>query len=210
MNLTITYNEIKKLPVLIIDGFYTDEESNIILSDLKELNEHFTEDTTKNGSAWYKNEQGEKIYKKNARGCILDEIYKNNREESKILTINRKIFDSNFMQTITNFHYFFKYFRISNVDSTILHYYENDGEYKFHEDNATITIISWFYHEPKKFSNGNFIIDSEEKLLIECMNKRMVIFPSILEHAVEKVIMKEEYKNKNLGRYSMAQFLYLK
>ena len=65
MNLTIKYEEIKKLPVLVIDGFYTDEESNTILNELGKINNHLSEDPTKNGSAWYKNEQGEKIYKKN-------------------------------------------------------------------------------------------------------------------------------------------------
>ena len=155
------------------------------------------------------NENGDKIYKKSAKGGFLDQIFQFRREESAILTINRKIFNIDFMSEISKYHYFFSYIGFSTKDTTIIHYYEDDNGYDFHEDNATITLLSWHFFEPKKFSGGDLILDEEERISVESLNRRILIMPSIIGHKVETVSMNDEDKNKDLGRFSVAQFIYL-
>lgn len=208
--MNIQYFEIKKMPLLIIDDFFTDDESKLILNELIEKHDDFlSADGIENGSAWDLDDNGKKIYRKKASGCVLDRFFYGCREKSKILTINRKLFFPEFIDFIANIHYFFNYIKHSNLDATLLHYYENAGYYKFHYDRATITALSWHFFEPKRFSGGNLIVDPDENFSIECINKRMVILPSILPHSVKEVFIDDEYTNKKLGRYSMAQFIFL-
>ena len=47
---------------------------------------------------------------------------------------------------------------------------------------------------------------ADSGIKIECIHNRMVLFPSYYLHSAEPVVMKEEDKNKGLGRYSMAHF----
>jgi hypothetical protein len=95
---------------------------------------------------------------------------------------------------------------ISNVDTTLVQYYENNDYYKLHSDHATLTAIFWMYDSPKKFVGGNF--QFENGPAIECFTNRMLIFPSILKHEVEETkIVTEELKNQNYGRFSISQFI---
>lgn len=206
--MNIEYFEIKKMPVLLIDDFFTEEEEDQILSELVDLRNEFSDDPAVNQSASKLNDEGVREYSKNATGFFLDTFYRDEREKSSILKINRKLFDNDLIQQFKKYHYFFHYIESSTKDTTAVHYYENDNYYKFHTDSAVITALSWHYFEPKRFSNGNLFLDQEEEIRVECIRKRIIIFPSIIEHAVEEVVMKEEYQNKNLGRYSMAQFIY--
>lgn len=205
----MNYFEIKKMPILVIDDFFTEEESNQILKECIDINKSLSSDPERNGSAWHIDENGNKIYKKSAKGGFLDTIFEFRREESAILTINRKVFNRDFMSEISKYHYFFSYIEHSNKDNTLIHYYEDDNGYDFHEDNAVITLLSWHFSEPKKFSGGNLILDEDERVSIESLNRRILIMPSIIGHKVETVSMNEEDKNKDLGRFSVAQFIYL-
>lgn len=46
-----------------------------------------------------------------------------------------------------------------------------------------------------------------ENLKIDCIENRMVIFPSILDHEVLMVEMTEEDENQKNGRYCITQFI---
>ena len=85
-----------------------------------------------------------------------------------------------------------------------MNYYEDKDEYKKHTDQGIITCVSFFYQEPKKFQGGDLVIGNTS---IECKNNRLVLFPSILYHEVEKVNLKESYMGRNLGRFSITHFI---
>lgn len=201
--------EIKKVPVLIVDDFFTENESQEILEELIKINSSFMEDPKLTGSAFIKDDLGNRIYKKKAKGLFLDEYFENKRSESNILKINRKLFDDDIVDKFIEKHFIFNYVRFSNRDTTVLHYYEDNDYYKFHGDVATISALSWHYFEPKRFLGGNIFFDEIEQIKIECFNRRLVLFPSFLQHSVEKISMENNFQNMNLGRYSMAQFIFI-
>lgn len=194
--------EIKNLPVVIIDDFYQNSETDLIWQELCFLNsdpDNFAE-PDKTGAA--KDENG-KILKK-TKGIFLDELY-NLRNFSNILKTNRKIFDKDFIQKLVEKHIFFRYLMESNIDSTLVQYYENYDYYKLHFDSSLITVISWFYQDPKSFTGGELLFD--DGTLVECKNNRLIIFPSILNHEVRKIEMPKKLLGKNFGRYSITQFV---
>jgi Rps23 Pro-64 3,4-dihydroxylase Tpa1-like proline 4-hydroxylase len=189
------------LPIAVVDNFYSEESCNNIMQELLFLNS-FPEkmlDASENGSA----KLNGKILKQ-AKGVFLDSVY-SRREFSSILKENRKLFDSNFLEELKSHNIFFDYLIKGNLDHTVVHYYENTDYYDFHTDNSIVTCITWFYKLPKKFSGGN--LEFKNGLTIEPNYNRMIIFPSILEHAVSEVILDEKYTQNSFGRFSMSQFI---
>jgi hypothetical protein len=199
--------EISGLPILIVDNFYDDQECDKIWKELCFLNsnDNKLKGPEVTGSALTRS--GGIPLKKN-KGHFLEKVYFH-REMSDILTYNRKLFSSNFIKEITKEHYFFEYISESNCDSTLVQYYENDDYYEFHKDSSTITCLSWFFEQPKKFSGGNLVLQnfSGNNLEIECTYNRMVIIPSIIPHQVTKTTLDENLIGKNYGRYAIAQFI---
>lgn len=200
-----TYYEIKKLPVLIIDDYYSEDACNRIWQELCFLNnspDKFLKPSN-TGSA-FDVVNGEKVLLKDNLALGLDTVYLD-RRISSILTENRKTFTSEMMDFFDKYHYFFKYLRFANKDATLVNYYENSHYYKAHRDDATITTLSFFFKQPKAFTGGNLIIDGE--LEIECAYNRFVIFPSMLLHEVQEIKLDNELVGKNYGRFSITQLM---
>ena len=200
-----TYHEIKKLPVIVIDQFYSNDACERIWQELCFLNNgseklHPPEVT---GGAW-KESAGTKVYLKENKGLFLDEVYKNHKI-SDILVETGKIFSPEIVKELIDRHIFFKYVKDSTADKTLMSYYENSDHYLPHGDVATVTFVSWFFKKPKAFEGGDLVI--EEELNIECFNNRIVIFPSILSHGVTPVTISEDFSNKNCGRYAISKFI---
>ena len=124
---------------------------------------------------------------------------------SNILRENRKLWQSETVGELTKIHPFFRYLSQCNRDTTLVSYYEDSDYYLPHLDTAVVTVVSWFYKRPKKFSGGNLTIEKE--LTIDCEYNRTVIFPSILYHEVATVLIDEDYRNKNYGRYTITQLI---
>lgn len=139
--------------------------------------------------------------KKNA-SVFLDNVY-SDRRLSDILVNNRKIFFPSVVSKLINLHPFFNYIPQCNNDCTLLSYYDHDNRYEEHRDTSIITVLTWFYEEPKKFEGGEFVV--EKDFTIECKANRTVFMPSYMLHAVTPVIPKKP--NKGLGRYTMTQFI---
>jgi Rps23 Pro-64 3,4-dihydroxylase Tpa1-like proline 4-hydroxylase len=200
-----SYYEVKKLPVVIIDDYYSKEGCAKIWQELCFLNNDPNKFKlpSQTGSA-SNTVDGEKIYLKDNLALGLDIVYLD-RNISSILTENRKLFSQEVLAELESFHYFFKFARYANKDSTLVNYYENSHYYKPHMDEATITTLSFFYQAPKSFSGGNLIIENE--LTIECLYNRFVIFPSILMHEVESTSVPNQLLGNNFGRYSITQLM---
>ena len=69
-------------------------------------------------------------------------------------------------------------------------------------------MLVWFYKEPKKFEGGDLEFPDYETAdgipKVEVRNNRILIFPSIIRHAVTTISMKEEDMGKKLGRFCMT------
>lgn len=200
-----TYYEIKKLPIVVIDQFYSNDACERIWHELCFLNNNLEKlrGPEQTGSAW-KKDGDDKIYLKQNAGIFLDDIY-NNHKVSDILVETGKIFSPEIVKELVDRHIFFKYVKESNADKTLLSYYESSDQYLSHSDLATVTCVSWFFKKPKSFQGGELII--EDEITIECFHNRIVIFPSILSHAVTSVKIDDSVASQNYGRYAISKFI---
>ena len=194
-------NYVDDFPYIVIDNYYNDEELKMIWEELDFLTyPHKLKRATKeSGGA---TDLSGKLVKQNFHRYI-DGIYLE-RELSNILTVNRKLFDDSAKIFRQHPHWWFQNVS-TNDDFTQVAYYESNDEYGTHRDSATVTSLTWLYREPKRFTGGDLFIGSN-KIKIDCVNNRTLIFPSMIFHSVDKIHMSEEYQNKRLGRYVITQF----
>jgi hypothetical protein len=197
------YNEENKFPYILVDDMYDDHELSGIWQELDYYS--YSEKLKPSDQTMPALDRFGNILKKN-KGLQLDEIYKENRIVSNILSINRKIFNNNASLLRDHPNWFFKNLYVDR-DFTLLSYYENGDYYKAHQDASLITGLFWFHKEDeKKFRGGNLHFPGY-KIEIEVKNNRGVIFPSTVWHSVDRIEMNEEHLNKGLGRWCMTQFL---
>lgn len=189
-------------PVVIADDLFTYREYKLMFDEFKFIKDR--------GLLMSGNETGGAVnlddgtmLKQNS-SVFLDQLY-NERSLSDMLSVNRKVFSSSVVSELIKLHSLFNYIPLSTQDATLLSYYDSDNKYEGHRDEATITILTWFYEEPRKFEGGDFIVEDEFK--IECRANRTVFMPSYMLHAVTPV--RPEKPNKGLGRYTMTQFVQL-
>lgn len=195
------------LPIVVIDDFYSKESCEQIWHELIFLNDGSNKmrsaDETGGG---FHIIDGKKVYSKNNIGTVLDAIYAD-KSISNILRETKTIYQTELVNALSKAHKFFKLITNVNQDSTKVHYFENGHYYKSHHDASMITVIYYFFKEPKAFVGGDLIFENE--LTVECKNNRCLIFPSILTHEVQPVIISNKFKNQGLGRYAISQFMFI-
>lgn len=189
-----------QIPYIIIDDFYTVEEQNEMMMELDYLTEprRLIPPFEDNSSAGSMDEQ-----LKNVPCQYLDTFYAN-RAHSSILQITEKLFMNDGQLINDHPHWAFNISEI-NLHWTHILYYEEEQEYKPHWDSARFTALTYFYNEPKQFSGGDLRFDDYD-IEIECINNRVIIFPSILRHASTPVRMVEHSPGKH-GKFCITQFL---
>lgn len=201
----IRVEHINGLPVIIADEVFSDDQCNSLWKEFLFLDETKLKNPDETGAARMFDSDGNTVQKlKHVKGIVVDTVY-SDRNISNILTHNRIFFSEEFTNAAEECNIFFRYLNTSTIDTTILHYYENSDFYDLHFDSATLTIVSWFYKEPKSFKGGEFIF--EDGTTIKCTNNRSVIFPSILKHSVSPIEINADKIGNNYGRYSMTQFI---
>jgi len=203
-----SYHEVKKQPVAVIDSIYSQSEVDQMWGELCFLNNDPNKfyDPRETGSAYIEDDENKTLLKKN-KALSLDWTFRD-RSISSILTHNRKLFAPEITDDLIANNILFRYWKYADSDGTLVSYYENSDYYLPHHDTATMTALTWFFNEPKKFDGGDIIF--EDNLKISCKNNRCVIFPSILMHEVEQIVMNSNDLNKNLGRYTISQFISFK
>jgi len=192
-------------PFLEIENMYDRLQLKLIWQELEFLNQlDKLESPEKTGGA--EEEEG-KILKKNS-GLYLDNLYKT-RNISNILTVNTNLFASHILEEFSSLCFLYENIKHTNNDTTLISYYDNGGYYKSHQDNALYTAITWFFKEPKKFNGGDFYF-SNYNCKIEIKNNKTILFPSVVNHSVDEVIMNNKSDfSQGYGRYSMTQFFHL-
>lgn len=185
------YNFSEPFKHTIIYNFYTRKEQDLIWEELEFLN--------KPGKLLSPDKTSDPLSSKNKKGIFLDNLYKQ-REISNILTLNRKIFNlSNALKS----NDYCKYIEVSNIDYTMISYYENESYYLPHHDKSIITSVTTFWRMPKMFDGGDLKFP-ESNYIPKMDHNTMIIFPSHIKHEVTPVIMNE---NDGIhGRYTINQF----
>ena len=185
------------IPYLIIDKTYTREEQIQIYSELDILVDKL-QPPEEAGSA--KDNNGNL---KNNKSVFLEQIY-TDRKSSNILTNNRKLFMNEVRNKLFECHYAYRLFNNTNSDSTLLSYYDNGGSYFSHSDGSVISMVTWFFKEPKNFTGGEFKF-TDYNLNVDVKNNRTVIFFSSYEHEVSEVSILDKTVPAS-GRFTVTDF----
>ena len=194
-------------PLVVIDNFYNEQDMEEIWDELNFLchprKMKSPEDT---GGAREVDSDGSMKQKKSNRGIFLSDAY-TNQFISNIVPCTERLFENNFALFKNHPSWWFQ--NINLPSSTVLFsYYENGDFYKAHADEFVATMLVWFYKEPKKFEGGDLEFPDYETAdgipKVEVRNNRILIFPSIIRHAVTTISMKEEDMGKKLGRFCMT------
>ena len=211
----------KNFPYIIVDNFYDKNELDLIWKEFDfflDFDGDKLQDPEDTGSVRVK---GEVI--KKSKGFFLEQFYGSNAYQvSNILRCGRKLYNNWERIVGKNPNWYFKMLNGSeeylNYDNTLFSYYEDTDYYESHTDTAILTIVTWFYREPKGFDGGDFVLNAKkvmdkkhplneyEPQTIEVKNNRMVIFPSQIPHQVIPIQMKDKNK-KGMGRYCLTNFL---
>ena len=191
-------------PHLIVEDFYDEKELELIW---EELNFY-----TKPGKLLEAKDYGGVENRTNAKALSLDSLYvklnggPNYRNISNILNVNRKLFTCGVLNKYASIHECcnLQY----NSDSTKIRYYHDGEYYGPHTDSCFQTLaFSYFYKEPKAFTGGELYFP-KHNYEYSCNNNSMIILPSWVQHAVNKVKIKESDYYAGLGRYAITSFLF--
>ena len=190
-------------PFLVVDNFYNKEEQNLIWTELDFHKENFIVDEGIANRGVAKNNNGKPIA--NLSRIYLDELYENKRERSSILHCYQKLFTREIINKYKEKTLAARTYGTTNTDWSQVSYYENNNNYDKHYDEFMHSVLIWFYRKPKRFDGGDLIFTDLNET-VKCKHNRMILFPSYYYHKVNKVAMKEQYKNKGLGRFCLTHF----
>ena len=99
-----------------------------------------------------------------------------------------------------------KLFYHTNMDSTLLSYYEDKDYYKAHHDESCYTLVYYLFKEPKKFTGGDLTFtEIDQKVNIN--SNMAILFPSWIDHEVDKITMPDNVERyKSNGRFCFSTF----
>ena len=190
-------------PFLVVDNFYNKEEQSLIWTELDSHKENFVVDEGIANRGVAKNNNGKPIA--NLSRIYLDELYENKRERSSILHCYQKLFTREIINKYKEKTLAARTYDITNTDWSQVSYYENNNNYDKHFDEFMHSVLIWFYRKPKRFDGGDLIFTDLNET-VKCKHNRMILFPSYYYHKVNNVTMKEQCKNKGLGRFCLTHF----
>jgi Rps23 Pro-64 3,4-dihydroxylase Tpa1-like proline 4-hydroxylase len=189
----------KPFPHLIINDFYNEKELKLIWEELSFY--------TKPGKFLEAKYFGGIVNKTNSHALALDGVYREEyRNLSNILTVNRKLFDTELLKTFSDIDDCCSIALTSNWDITKVRYYHHDEYYEPHTDrDFQFLAFSYFYKEPKKFRGGEVYFPDYDYEL-PCNNNSMIILPGWVQHGVRKVNIEDSDYYDGYGRYCISSF----
>ena len=186
-------------PHLIIDDFYNTDELELIW---EELNFY-----TKPDKLLTAKDFGGVVGGTNAHALSLDRVYKTNRKVSNILTVSRKIFESDILESFAQIHGSCALAPYINNDFTKVRYYHNGEYYNPHFDGQMLYLaFTYFNREPKKFSGGELYFPHYD-YEFPCTNNSLIMLPSWVAHGVREVKIEDSNYYDGWGRYAITHFL---
>lgn len=192
--MNIQYKKVGSLSYGLIDQFYTACEVNLIERELRDIF-RFRLIPEKTNSSRDSNGNS----RKKGTGVFLDNLYNQNRHQSDILTLNRKLFNPLISNELCKYDVFFGHLINCNKDTTLVNYYANEDYYHPHTDYSSLTAVTFFSFG--EFSGGQFCF-SDYEVELESISNRTVIFPGCVRHGAKPIITKE-----NNYRITIANFI---
>ena len=196
-------------PHLIVENFYNEEELSLIWEELDFY--------TKPGKLLPTVNYGGVSRKTNASALFLDAVYRSEgegrpdyRKLSNILTVTRKIFNTDIIEVLSQSDISCRTFTENNSDATKVRYYHNGEYYKPHTDVTCLFLVfTYFYKEPKKFTGGELYFPPYD-YEFPCPNNSLIIIPGYVEHGVRKVKIQDSDYFDGYGRYCISSFASIK
>ena len=192
-------------PHLIVENFYNEEELSLIWEELDFY--------TKPGKLLSTINYGGVSEKTNASALFLDAVYRREgegrpdyRKLSNILTVTRKIFNTDIIDVLSQSDISCRTFTENNSDATKVRYYHNGEYYKPHTDVTCLFLVfTYFYREPKKFTGGELYFPPYD-YEFSCPNNSLIIIPGYVQHGVRKVKIQDSDYFEGYGRYCISTF----
>jgi len=200
-------NSNKEFPYLIIDNWYSKEEEKLVWKELDFLTSIGREKLARAEKTIVASLNGKPLGR--SYRLYPFDIYNNNtiRTTSHIHRFLYKQRSKEFHDLLFKTMPHALSFTMTNRDSSLISYYENDDHYDEHIDMFNFTCLTWFHRSPKKYTGGDFYLP-ESKQIIESNHNRLLIFPSYYKHGVKKIKMKENLKI-GWGRFTITTFYYI-
>ena len=174
-------------PHLIVNNFLSDDEINIIKSEIKSLDEMLIGDNLKEAT---KNQ----VSLRKSKGIFLSKLVKDyNKSPSMKFQVDKFITDE-FSDRIEIPWVKRMYRNIKNM-SFLLNKYEVGDSYKKHHDNTIFTSVLCL---KDKCTGGNFFLGDESNA-IELNNNDLILFFGCEEHGVSEI--------ESGVRYSLTTFM---
>ena len=186
-------------PHLIFSNFYNEQELDLIW---EELNYY-----TKPNKLLEAKDFGGVVGKTNSHAIALDDLYsKKLRPISNILTVNRKLFDADILQSFAKIDDCCEIAVDCNYDCTKVRYYHDKEYYEPHVDlSFQFLAFSYFYKEPKKFTGGELFFPKYDTEY-SCDNNSIIMFPAWVKHGVKEVSIDNSDYYDGYGRYCISSF----
>jgi hypothetical protein len=189
----------KPIPYFIAEDYFDETQINDMLTELRFLTPKMVYQNGKNMVEGHK---------KNVQ-IGIDDMYQNRDTSNIIQTLNTIYQDKELIQTLKDMSWFYEIWNYTNLDNTFVAYYENSDYYKGHRDIAVISMMYWIWEEPKSFTGGDIHL-TDYDIEIPLKRNQLLIIPSSIKHAVNKIQMNDDIKKlSGMGRYCIARFLKL-
>ena len=189
----------KPIPYFIAEDYFDETQINDMLTELRFLTPKMVYQNGKNMVEGHK---------KNVQIGLYD-MYQNRDTSNIIQTLDTIYHDKELIQTLKDMSWFYEIWNYTNLDNTFVAYYENSDYYKGHRDIAIISMMYWIWEEPKSFTGGDIHL-TDYDIEIPLKRNQLLIIPSSIKHAVNKIQMNDDIKKlSGMGRYCIARFLKL-
>jgi len=194
---------------IIIYDVFTKERNKKILEEASSKKKHFVDASVHKGV--------DKTFRSN-KVCYYDELYVNKRKQSIILKSFEDLFaDQKFRESLASSPYPLSEFMATDIHETQISRYGHNAKYEYHIDRFAsqtrqISIIYYFFKEPKKWEGGQLeitkspIFDGKEidkyvgNKIITPQNNMIIVFGGGSAH---RVLPTKSPKKFNDGRFSM-------
>jgi len=200
---------------IIIHNLFTKKQNQEILQEAIKLKANFGP-----SGVGGKGEYGPRTEFRNNLVCFYDMVFKENRQASKLLkyTDEKMQRDQAFREPIASSPYPLSEFLLTTTHETQVSRYGSEGQkYKWHIDRfadytRTISMVYWFFKEPKTFKggdvqltdspifNGNLMDNNPLIKTIVPENNMAIIFGGSNAHRVLTTKSSKKFEN---GRFSM-------
>jgi Rps23 Pro-64 3,4-dihydroxylase Tpa1-like proline 4-hydroxylase len=176
------------IDAVIIDNFYSEEQLELIFSELKTLTHPDIMQEDRNSLESAVDLQGNFIT--NKAGLWLDAIYNKWTYSHMMRFLDKNLNSQQFRDKLMSKNSLYKIMFNCRKRGHLLSYYENAGYYSKHTDASAFTILSYFNKEPKHFTGGDITIhsfDESKKVTIESRNNRVIIITGNTSHEVSEI-----------------------